>query len=416
MFLEFKDYLEYCSKFADGDLEWIDIFYQQTKLNNGEKDDYFMMGVMIDNKESIIEKSLEKFDWGFTPDSFGKATFWKGNGDDSEITFSVGDKCENFEERYEYLITYRNFSGNYETQIEINPALIWYGNLAKTDDGYIDTITNVLKIKVEKNKISVLREYLKDFLAAYKKVCVIGYDNRRFLKNTENIESSSIQKKYENYNYCLAIGKDDFSNYDFYSSILGKIIVRPYNEPLHEEYMYFKPEEKQYVDYIIAVDKTSGKEVTYKCNEDELSNFFGANIGAPQFLTPVYFTTDVLDRYTNNPEQYKVADDHIMFLNIWSLPYTRNNDDKVVVWLGDLGRIPYKEQQYWRIFNIKPFGGINEKFIKRQLMAEWTDSIGEEKTLFSLLNGINNSTKKIYGENIFKELSDGGTMSRKSTS
>lgn len=407
MFLEFNDYIEYCSKCANGDFDWIDIFNKEIKLDNDKKDDYFIMGAMINNEESIIRKCLENFEWGFTPDSFGKSTFWKSYGDEEKIIFTVGNTYEHFDELYEYLIAYRTFSGNYETEIEINPALVWYGNLAKTQDGYIDTITNDLKIKVQKNKVSILKEYLRDFLAAYNKVCIVGYDNRRFVRNVSDIEKDFVQKTYDNYNFSLVIEKDDFSDYDYYSSILGKIIIRPYNEPLHEDYIYLKPEEKQYSEFIIAVDKSSGKEVTYTCNEDKLGNFFGANEGAPQFLTPVYFTKDVLDRYTNNPEQYNVADDHIMFLNIWSLPYTVNNDDKVVVWLGDLGRIPFKEQQYWRVFNIKPFGQINEKFVKRQLMAEWTDSIGEEKTLFSLLNEINNSTKRIYGEYLFKQLSDG---------
>lgn len=95
-----------------------------------------------------------------------------------------------------------------------------------------------------------------------------------------------------------------------------------------------------------------------------------------------------------------------MFLNIWSIPYTRNND-RIIVWLGDLGRIPYKEQQYWKIFNVKPYGEMDKKFIKRQLMAQWTDSIGEEKTLFTIIEKINRKSNKAFGENLFKELSEG---------
>ncbi|SCZ02970.1 hypothetical protein [Alkaliphilus peptidifermentans] len=79
-------------------VEWIDIFYKEVNLNNIGKNDYFLMAAMIDNDESTIEKCLKKFEWGFTPSSFEKSTFWKGYGDKGEITFTVGNEFKDFEE------------------------------------------------------------------------------------------------------------------------------------------------------------------------------------------------------------------------------------------------------------------------------------------------------------------------------
>lgn len=406
MFLDFCDFIKTCNEYANDNSEWVDLFYDEIIEDKNEEDNYFVMAAMTENNPETIEKCLQTFDWGYKSDSFGKSTFYKYSGDE-EIKFSPGDTYHNFDEKYEYLVTFRSFSGNYKNEIDINPMLKWYGNLAETEEGFVDTITGQFKVKKTKNRISILREYLKDFLAAYNKVCIIGYDNRRYINTEEKIENKYIEEKNNLFNYSLIIEKDKFAGYSYYSCILGKVIIKPYKEPLHPDYEYFKPKEEEFMEYIIAVDKETGKEITYTCDENKLSNYFGANPGAPNFITPVYFTKDVLDRYTNNPSQYTVADDHIMFLNIWSIPYTINKEDKVIVWLGDLGRIPYKEQQYWKVFNISPYGKVNEKFIKRQLMAEWTESIGEEKQLFSLIDKLNNITKKVFGEGMFKDLPEG---------
>lgn len=407
MDLRFSDFIEECKALTSNELEWIYLFKHEVLENEKTKNDVFIMSAMINNDMESKANCLSKYDWGFSTDSFGKSTFYQFGGSDGDIRFFAGNKHEDFGDEYEYIIAIRNFDGDYDQVVEINPELIWYGNLAKTEDGYVDSVSNEIKIRVEKGLVLVRRDYLKDYLSAKNKMCVIVYDNRRFISTTDKINKDYVQSSEKDFNYSLAIQKDSFSEYDYFSSILGKCVIEPYEEPLHEAYQYFFPDKSDYVEFIIGSDEATGKEITFTCNEDELSNFFGKNQGAPQFLTPVFFTKDVLDRYTNNPAQYSVADDHIMYLNIWSLPYTINKDDKVTVWLGDLGRVPYKEQQYWRVFNIKPVGEVNDKFIKRQLYAQWTDSIGEEKTLFSLIKKINELTLKKFGDVLFKELSDG---------
>jgi hypothetical protein len=50
----------------------------------------------------------------------------------------------------------------------------------------------------------------------------------------------------------------------------------------------------------------------------------------------------------------------------------------VVVFLGDLGRIPYKEQKYWKSYNIAPQGGMSSTNIKRAFDGAFADPVGEE--------------------------------------
>jgi hypothetical protein len=45
--------------------------------------------------------------------------------------------------------------------------------------------------------------------------------------------------------------------------------------------------ERQFVDFVIGIDKEDG-EVTCTSNEEHLANYFGKNPGAPYYLTPAF--------------------------------------------------------------------------------------------------------------------------------
>ena len=193
--------------------------------------------------------------------------------------------------------------------------------------------------------------------------------------------------------------------YGYCASIIGKTVIMPFKKPHHADYKYFT-EESQYESFIVDYDEDEDETVYYTCNEKELANFFGANPEAPHFLTPVYFKIQVLDRYKNDSRNYTITDSTITFLSEWSIPFNVNKENIVSVWLGDLGRIPYEEQQYWKAYNIPPKGGMDQKFIDRQLRNKWTDASRIESKLVPTLNKLNAIISEKYGDVIFKVLSD----------
>ena len=132
-------------------------------------------------------------------------------------------------------------------------------------------------------------------------------------------------------------------------------------------------EAREYVEFIIGVDD-SGEPTTYTSNPSALANFFGANPNAPNFLTPIHFGKDVLDKYYQKPSKYSVKSGFLHCGHEWGLPMDDNHNDKVCAWLGDLGRIPYDEQLHWRAHNIPPSGTLSKKFYANQILAEPTDS------------------------------------------
>ena len=66
-------------------------------------------------------------------------------------------------------------------------------------------------------------------------------------------------------------------------------------------------------------------------------------------LFPAFFRQEVLARYKSDPKKYSF-DEYC----VDGTPYGINDEGQVHVWLVDLGRMPYKEQQYWKLYNEEP--------------------------------------------------------------
>jgi hypothetical protein len=62
----------------------------------------------------------------------------------------------------------------------------------------------------------------------------------------------------------------------------------------------------------------------------------------------------VLKKYYESPSIFSVEDGYLRREGFWGLRMMNNHRDHVVVWLGDLKGLPYKEQTHWRAFNLTP--------------------------------------------------------------
>lgn len=395
----FKDYMDLYRNINT--CEWITLFEENEKKNY--ENDIFTFCALLD-KDKINENDyMNKFDWGFSTTSFGRAGFGKSYSSDNEqVYFYDGEVDENFE----YLIALRYFD-KYNKSVEINPKFIWYYDLVNLNNNYVNPINDEIIIKTSECKIEVRREYLKDFLCAFQKVCIIAFDHRRYFNSLENIE-----EKFENVcennlflNLTISDERGFNSEYNSYSCIIGKVIVTPFKKPHHPDYKQYTENEK-FESFIVAYDEEENDVIEYTCNEHELSNYFGANLQAPHFLTPIYFDIKVLDKYKNDPRNYTISDSNINYLNEWGIPFSINEESKVVVWLGDLGRLTYEEQKYWKAFNQKPKGCIEKKFFERQIKSVWTDASRIDSKLVPTLNRFNSLIFSKYGDVIFSVLSE----------
>ncbi len=126
---------------------------------------------------------------------------------------------------------------------------------------------------------------------------------------------------------------------------------------------FAEKQKKKYVDFIIGLDD----------NGDEIRN----TCAAPDdlYLTPVSFRKQVLDKYYQQPRKYKVSDSALWCGTLWMIQIDNHHDDKVCVWLGDLGRdLPYKEQLHWKTYNFASETGVSKTYFDRQIDVQFANS------------------------------------------
>jgi hypothetical protein len=180
-----------------------------------------------------------------------------------------------------------------------------------------------------------------------------------------------------------------------------KVLVAP---PVEECRIWpYEKAEDEFPEFILGTDDL-GKEVKFTCDPAKLANYFGANPKSPNYITPVYFRRDVLTKYYDRPEVFKVESDCIRCAALWLLRMDNDAADSVIVWLGDLGRdLPPKERLYWLSYNIPPDRPVSNSTFKRAILGEWADSEAPDVRFRSEYRDLAASWTKRYGWPLFRE-------------
>lgn len=241
----------------------------------------------------------------------------------------------------------------------------------KVDDaGQEETIA-----RIKPDLVDVRTVAIRQFLAIKEMHLSVGIDSRVY--STLDIadvpsEEREITVRRDRLAYLLYVRKCDFKDgAESLSRLIGKHLVAPL--PKEKSGMWPYNEPKKYEEFIIGRD-AAGEVIEFTCEPDRLANYFGANPGAPQLVTPVFFRRDVLTKYYHQPNKYSVTDGELQCASLWSLRIDNNGEDHVIVFLGDLGHLPLGEQKYWRSFNVPPDGRMSEVHARRNFLAEFTDA------------------------------------------
>jgi hypothetical protein len=340
--LTFSDWLKNFEKL--GKTEWIKIFSLDDSEGSNEHITYFC--ALISNDK--VPEVLQNYRWDLRLDG-GRPGF---------VTYYIQGEPITKYQRYpdegiEPLVYWRTFSGRKDSFVEISEEFRLYFNLfeiKKSDEEKVFIYTNDdgdedEVIRIEKDEVFVKLKYIKEYLAAKQSHLAIYFELMRFSEQTlEDIGQKEINeiKKGDDYIYSLCVRNLILGNTKSLGSLLGKKLIsgqKDFNP------IFWKSKNDKFEEFIIGVDD-EGKEITYSCNIDYQSK--------PGFLTPVFFKREVLKKYYDNPDRYTVEDGYIRREGFWTLRVMNNHRDHVVVWLGDLKSLPYKEQTHWRAFNITP--------------------------------------------------------------
>ncbi len=121
------------------------------------------------------------------------------------------------------------------------------------------------------------------------------------------------------------------------------------------------------------------------------------------FLTPVFFNRRVLLKYDNTPG-YRVRFMSTTYGEIipdegHTICFGINRNGKVVMWLGDIAKLPDPEQYYLRSENVESDHSIGSEFYDGQIECIFTEPT-EENRLFALRSQFIEACLKHFGDKI----------------
>jgi hypothetical protein len=313
---------------------------------------YYCALVPVDAVPRLIENSSG---WEFAIGD-GKPSIWHQGGSDPEdgyYPFGNGSGIEP-------IVLHRSFYNKRSSSVELSQEFRLYHNLfddrannrfLKCDDDGDEEVV----VKYTDSTMEIRTELILEFCAA-KQMALAIYVNC-FAHSFESLDDLGLvefvkDKKGELYEYTHSLRSWEAwgdEGWKSFSRVLGKKYVMPGPRP---NILDNKPQ--QYHDFIIGSD-ANGNEIRHTCDPDQLADYFGANPEAPHYLTPVFFRNEALSKYYAEPEKYEVDDGLIRCMSLWTLRIDNDNDDYVVVWLGDLGTdLSEKQRSYWLSYNVPP--------------------------------------------------------------
>ena len=236
----------------------------------------------------------------------------------------------------------------------------------------------------------VREDALRDYLAARKMVLVLYYDHHRQLDVgvSQVFGKELVEEVPEAKDANYSIVAQDRGGRSF-SRLLGKRIVRPYAKPRHRDYALAAGDPTKYMAYLCL---ENGERAEKSCDVES-----GRHPGP--FLTPVFFRKEALSQY-HDSRRYDVSKGVISRRGLWNIPFGESGD-LVHVWLGDLGKIPYDEQMHWKEYNVMPSEGLEENFVRRQVLGEFTESRSGCEALLDLGSKTNSDFERRFKFGLF---------------
>ena len=315
----------------------------------------------------------------------------------------------------EPIIVEREYNGLADAEVEVVEEFRLAFNLYhdRKNSCLYDLENDCRVVSIDEGCIKVDQKYLRIFLALKNKALVLFEDNRIFFDDEQiysDISKSnrtSLEELGSDYRIKLSVcdARKYSVDYKFFSMLYGKAIVFPCS--LEGSGIWPYDGEKRYVEFKIGRDSNC-KDLYYTCNPEKLGNFLVNNPNIPDYLTPVFFRKEVLDKYRKD-DRYSLEKGILRFGTIWALYIDNERDDDLVsAYLGDLGRdLPsYEEQQHWASCNVVCEAKISDTKFQRDMMAKFCNPVDTLSVFQSKYVEVNRESLNILGWSLYLELSE----------
>lgn len=277
---------------------------------------------------------------------------------------------------------------------------------------YVQTTDSCKEIKVlwvEDNMVKANVNYIKEFLGITGLNLVLYYDTMIWsdksyddwgIKPQKNVPSDCEDVAFL-FSHLSETGMDDTKKSGAWFQ--GKCVIR-HGEV--KELGAWNVNEEGYESFIVG-QEDDGKEIVMTCDENQLPNLFTRKGDEYWTLTPVYFCSEVLDKYLANSDRYFVGDAYLSAPS-WGMKMDNDRSDGfVVVFLKDLGDLPFEEQQHWRKYNVvPPAAGLSDTAIMRSFWGVPTNPSVDPSLVFKQqYNELGKKWNAKYGWDLIKPLS-----------
>lgn len=371
---------------------WITLYERQ----KGERSSVALYSALV--AKTRLPASLSERGWDLMLTSTGGPTYIWSN---EKVRY----------ERYgtkgiEPLVVVRHFRGLKPRTIEISEEFRFFHDLYHDRDAgqYIqldESGDDYVIAEVTPDRVRVRKPALTEFLAAKQMYLAQLFEFDETEPGTDN--PVPLQDREEDIKSTDRIWGRYMTTVtgEVLSRMTGKIVLAPPRRPRASE---MGKRDKDYEEFIIGYDD-AGLPRMFNSNPDELANYFGKNPSAPHYLTPVHFRKDVLNKYYARPERYSVEDGLIRAKGAWLLRLDNDHSDRVIVFLGDLGRdLPRQEQAYWKSYNITPDVDLSKTAIRRAFLAEFADASQIDHTFRQRYQSFHTFWRDRHGWDLFRPL------------
>lgn len=229
--------------------------------------------------------------------------------------------------------------------------------------------------------LEVRRDRLMTFLAEFEYDLAIYYEH--------NIEANQLEDEWrdeelEDNRYWRVWATDVHPEI---RAVLRAVtfLERPERDEPEEPW---SPEARERIPFVVGSD-AQGQPITAATPQTE-------------FLTPVFFRDEVLERYYQDPSTYRVEQDIVRGGRQWALSIARTDRNTIQAWLGDLNGLPVSVQRHWAEFAV-PDQGVPDWRLRRDFLAEFADA-PERGVVADLRRAIaraNSAADERFGEPLF---------------
>ena len=333
----------------------------------------------------------------------------------NEFEDSASGYSQYYEDGVVPIVTYQSEKSTYPKRLRLSDEFILFYDLRDVQNNdcieyhIVDECGDGECIaKITSNQVIAQIKYIKEFIAVKDMPLLIQFETLKD-SNKSLKDNGFVTQHYKLYNtdeyvfgYSLMDG-DSITTYKSYALIRGKVWIMPEQKNIKKLWNY---QDHRKEDYIIGVDE-NGENIEITCDENQLPNLFTRKGDEPYTLSPVFFKKEVLSKYYENPRKYSIQEGYMNAPDWWLRLDNDRTDNYVIAVLVDLGKIPYKEQQHSKQYNIVPpaDASISETTQKRWFEGEPCDTSNAPDHLFKFqLHKTNDVWKQTFGWELFKPL------------